>query len=137
MFRDEDLVLLSRPLYAFLTVAPRGARWPAPRPVWFEVGDNGDLQMFSLPDAPKLDRLREQPRASVVVAAPVGEPEHWVSVEGPVTLQDLGGFELAARLADRYYDMTDPKNRELVEGWRDAGVVRIVLRPERVSRFSM
>ena len=135
--RDEDLVLLARPLYAFLTVAPRGERWPAPRPVWFEVGDGGELQMFSMADAPKVDRLREQGRASVVVAAPVGEPEHWVSVEGPVTLHEDGGFELAARLAERYYDMCDAKNRELVEEWRTAGLVRIVLRPERVNRFSM
>ncbi|MEU4422153.1 pyridoxamine 5'-phosphate oxidase family protein [Actinoplanes sp. NPDC024001] len=137
MLRDDDLALLTRPLYAFLTVAPRGDRWPAPRPVWFEVGAGGDLEMFSLPDAPKLDRLREQPRASVVVAAPVGEPEHWVSVEGAVTLHEQGGFELAARLADRYYDMREAKNRALVEEWRTAGVVRIVLRPERVNRFSL
>ncbi|TBL45075.1 pyridoxamine 5'-phosphate oxidase family protein [Verrucosispora sp. SN26_14.1] len=137
MFRDEDLALLARPLHAFLTVAPRGDRWPAPRPVWFEVTDDGDLQMFSLPDAPKLDRIRERPRASVVVAAPTGEPEHWVSVEGPVTLHDDGGVELATRLAERYYDISDPARQSLVDEWRSGGVVRIVLRPERVNRFSM
>lgn len=136
MFRDEDLALLTRPLYAFLTVAPRGERWPAPRPVWFEVADDGDLQMFSLPDAPKLDRLREHPRASVVVAAPPGEPEHWVAVEGSVTLHDQGGFELAARLAERYSDMSDPKYQKFLDEWLVSGVVRIVVHPEVVNRFS-
>ena len=136
MLRDDDRALLARPLYAFLTVAPRGDRWPAPRPVWFEVTGDGDLQMFSLPDAPKLDRLREHSRASVVVAAPPGEPEHWVSVEGPVTLHDEGGAELADRLAARYWTFEDPSHAGLLEEWRAGGVVRIVLRPEVVHRFS-
>ena len=136
MFRDRDLALLTRPLYAFLTVAPRGDRWPAPRPVWFEVTGDGDLQMFSAPDAPKLDRLREHPRASVVVAAPPGEPEHWVAVEGPVTVHEEGGGDLAARLAERYWDLSDPAHRELVDEWRAGGVVRIVLRPDVVNRYS-
>ena len=136
MFRDEDLTLLARPLYAFLTVAPRGDRWPAPRPVWFEQAGDGTLQMFSDPDAPKLKQLREQPRASVVVSAPTGEPEHWVSVEGTVTLHDDGGADLAARLADRYYDMSDPAHQKLVEQWRTGGVTRIVLHPVKVNRFS-
>ncbi|GAA0572525.1 pyridoxamine 5'-phosphate oxidase family protein [Paractinoplanes ferrugineus] len=136
MLRDDDLVLLSRPLHAFLTVAPRDDRWPAPRPVWFGVSAEGNLEMFSDPGAPKVARLREQPRASVVVAAPTGEPEHWVAVEGPVTLHD-DGADLAARLADRYYDMTDPAHRELVAEWRAGGMVRIVLHPEKVNRFAV
>ncbi|GIF73348.1 pyridoxamine 5'-phosphate oxidase family protein [Asanoa siamensis] len=138
MFREEDLALLARPLYAFLTVAPRGGRWPAPRPVWFEVTGDGDLQMFSLPDAPKLDRLREQPRASVVVAAPPGEPEHWVAVEGPVTLHEDGGADLAVRLAGRYWDLSapDPEHERLIEEYRAGDLVRIVLHAEKVNRFS-
>lgn len=136
MLRDDDLALLVRPLYAFLTVAPRGGRWPAPRPVWFEVTDDGDLQLFSLQGAPKLDRLREHPRASVVVAAPPGEPEHWVAVEGPVTLHDEGGAELATRLAERYWDMGDPDHRKAVDAWRSGNVVRIVVHPEVVNRFA-
>ncbi|MEV6634881.1 pyridoxamine 5'-phosphate oxidase family protein [Actinoplanes sp. NPDC051470] len=135
MFRDDDLALLARPLYAFLTVAPHGDRWPAPRPVWFEA-TGGDVEMFSVVGAPKLDRLREHPRASVVVAAPVGEPEHWVSVEGPVTLHEHGGVELATRLAGRYWDLSDPAYGKFLDEWRTTGTVRIVLHPEKVNRFA-
>jgi hypothetical protein len=136
-FRAEDLALLSRPLYAFLTVAPWGDRWPAPRPVWFEVNGDGDLEMFSEPGAPKVARLREQPRASVVVAAPTGEPEHWVSVEGTVTLHDEGGIELATRLAGRYWGGIDAGMQKLLDEWRANGLVRLVLSPVKVSRYAV
>ncbi|MEV4347239.1 pyridoxamine 5'-phosphate oxidase family protein [Actinoplanes sp. NPDC049596] len=136
MYRDEDLALLTRPLYAFLTVAPRGDRWPSPRPVWFEVADNGDLHMFSEPASPKLDRLRENPRASVVVSAPAGEPEHYVAVEGRVTLHDDGAAELATRLAGRYWTWDDPEHAKLLEAWQTQGLVRLVLHPEKVSRLA-
>lgn len=136
MFRDADLELLARPLYAFLTVAPRADRWPAPRPVWFELAEDSTLQVFSVPDAIKVGRLREQPRASIVVAAPSGEPEHWVSVEGAVTLHDDGAYELAARLAPRYWTFEDPEHESLLQEWSSADLVRIVLHPEKVARFS-
>ncbi|GAB7046004.1 pyridoxamine 5'-phosphate oxidase family protein [Catenuloplanes indicus] len=136
MFTERDLTLLARPLYAFLTIAPRGGRWPAPRPVWFEASDDGTLQMFSEPDG-KIDRIRKQPRASVVVAAPVGEPEHWVSAEGTITLHEEGAYDLAARLGDRYWPAVGPQQRELLDDWRDSSIVRLVLTPEKVNRFTI
>ena len=134
MFTEADLELLRRPLQAMVTVAPKGDRWPAPRPVWYELTDDGDIQIFSLPEALRIKRLREMPRASVVVSAPVGEPEYWVSVEGSATMHTEGARELAARLAERYYGPDDTEHREMVDGWQSLDLVRIVMRPERVSR---
>ncbi|MEU4689694.1 pyridoxamine 5'-phosphate oxidase family protein [Actinoplanes sp. NPDC023714] len=136
MFRDKDLDLLARPLHAFLTVAPKAGRWPSPRPVWYELAGDGTLQLFSFAEAPKVARLREEPRASLVVAAPIGEPEHWVAAEGAVTIHEDGAADLAARLAARYYDMSDPAKQKLVAEWKDAPLVRIVLRPETVNRYA-
>lgn len=136
MFRDQDLALLARPLYAFLTVAPRSDRWPSPRPLWYELTADHELHMFSLPDAPKVDVLREHPRASVVVAAPVGEPEHWVAVEGSVTVHEDGANELAARLAERYWTWHDPIHDTLLAEWATADLVRIVVHPEKVNRYA-
>lgn len=135
MFTDDDLELLSRPLLALITVAPRGDRFPAPRPVWFEITDDGDLQIFSFAETQRVGQVRAVPRASAVVVAPVGEVEHWVSIEGAVTVHADGAHELAARLADRYYGPDDEEHRELVEGWQSADLVRIVLYPEKVQRY--
>lgn len=137
MITDDDRRLLIRPLLAMITVAPKGDRWPAPRPVWFEVTDAGDIQIFSFANSPRVDRLREQPRASVVVAAPVGEPEHWVALEGSVEMTPDGAFDLATRLGAHYWGEDAPANQHLLDEWGESELVRIVVHPERVQRFTV
>ncbi|BDI23531.1 pyridoxamine 5'-phosphate oxidase family protein [Herbiconiux sp. L3-i23] len=135
MFTESDRTLLTRPLQAHITVAPKGERWPAPRPVWFELTADEELQIFSFAGTPRVSRLRENPRASIVVVAPVGEDEHWVSVEGEASIHTDGAHELAQRLADRYYGENDEAHRELVDSWMTEDLVRIVLHPEKVQRY--
>ena len=130
-----DLALLRRPLHGFLTVAA-GPVPPQPRPVWYEVADDGTVQLFTGPDTLKVRRLRRDPRASIVVAAPVGEREHWVSVSGPVTVEADGAHELAERLAARYWDLTDPVRAQDLAGILAEDQVRLVLHPDAVSRYA-
>lgn len=66
----EDLEFLRRPLHGFLTVA-NGPVPPQPRPVWFEATAEGTIQLFTGPDTLKVRRVRDDPRASIVVAAPL------------------------------------------------------------------
>ncbi|WP_258725639.1 pyridoxamine 5'-phosphate oxidase family protein [Cellulomonas sp. NS3] len=129
-----DLELLRRPLHGFLTVAD-GPVPPQPRPVWYEVTDDGDVQLFTGPDTVKVRRLRRDPRASIVVAAPVGEREHWVSVTGRVTVEADGAHDLASRLAARYWDMTDPVRARDLAAILAEDQVRLVLHPEAVGRY--
>lgn len=131
----EDLDLLRRPLHGFLTVAA-GPTPPQPRPVWFEVADDGTVQLFSEADALKVRRLRRDPRASLVVAAPVGEREHWVAITGRVTIEEDGAHALAERLAHRYWDLADPARREDLAGILRDDQVRLVLHPQDVRRFA-
>lgn len=132
---DEDREFLRRPLYGFLTVAG-GPVPPQPRPVWFEATPEGAVQLFTGPDTVKVRRARQDPRASLVVAAPVGERERWVSVAGRVSIETEGAHELCSRLAQRYWDLDDPARRtELAEILGDAQV-RFVISPEKVSRFA-
>lgn len=134
-FTAEDRALLQRPLHGFLTVAA-GPTPPQPRPVWFELADDGTVQLFTGPGTLKVRRLREDPRASLVVAAPVGEREHWVAVSGPVTIEHDGGHDLAARLAARYWDLDDPVRARELEGLLAEEQVRLVIHPDAVSRYA-
>lgn len=129
----EDRAFLARPLHAFLTTVAR-AQPPEPRPVWFEATAAGTLQLFTAPDALKVRRLRRDPRASIVVAAPVGERERWVSVAGRTTIETDGAHDLAARLAARYWDLADPVRADELAAILAVDQVRIVLHPETVRR---
>lgn len=71
---DDDRAFLARPLHGFLSLAG-GPVPPQPRPVWFEATDDGTVQLFTGPESLHIRRRRKDPRASLVVAAPVGERE--------------------------------------------------------------
>jgi hypothetical protein len=131
----QDLEFLRRPLHGFLSVA-KGPVPPQPRPVWFEATAEGTIQLFTGPDTLKVRRVHDDPRASIVVAAPVGERERWVSVAGRATVEPDGGHDLAARLAARYWDLDDPVRAKDLAEILDEDQVRFVIHPERVSRYT-
>ncbi|WP_020645339.1 pyridoxamine 5'-phosphate oxidase family protein [Amycolatopsis balhimycina] len=127
----DDLEFLRRPLHGFLTVSTG-----EPRPVWFEAAADGTIQLFTEPDALKVRRARRDPRASIVVAAPVGERERWVSVSGRVSLEPDGAHDLAARLAARYWDLDDPARAADLKAILATDQVRLVIHPETVRRYA-
>lgn len=132
----EDLEFLGRPLYGFLSVAA-GPLPPQPRPVWFEVTVAGTLQLFTGPDTVKIRRLRRDPRASVVVTAPVGEPERWISITGRTAIEPEGANALCERLAARYWDLADPSRAADLAAMLSEDWVRLVIHPQTVRRYSM
>ncbi|MEU8412596.1 pyridoxamine 5'-phosphate oxidase family protein [Amycolatopsis japonica] len=132
MLTSDDLEFLRRPLHGFLTVAGGPVR-----PVWFEATADGAIQLFTPRESPKVRRLKDDPRASIIVAAPVGERERWVSVSGPATVEPDGAHDLAARLAERYWDLEDPAHAGELAGIQTLDLVRLVIRPEKVGRYSM
>lgn len=115
-------------------VAPSG--WGRPVPVWFDWAD-GAARMFSLATSPKVDRLRNDAGAHLLVANQVGEPESWVSLTGTVAIGsvDAGWLE---RLCARYWDLSDDDRRTAVDRYLadlDA-LVLLELQPTEVrSRF--
>ncbi|MGW5704657.1 pyridoxamine 5'-phosphate oxidase family protein [Amycolatopsis japonica] len=132
MLTSDDLEFLHRPLHGFLTVAGGPVR-----PVWFEATADGAIQLFTPRESPKVRRLKDDPRASIIVAAPVGERERWVSVSGPATVEPDGAHDLAAQLAERYWDLEDPAHAGELAGIQTLDLVRLVIRPEKVSRYLM
>jgi len=131
----EDLEFLARPLHGFLSVAA-GNVPPEPRPVWFEATADGTVQFFTEPESLKVRRLRRDPRASIVVAAPVGERERWVSVAGRTTVETDGAHELASRLAARYWDLDDPTRAADLAALLSGDQLRVVIHPETVRRYA-
>jgi nitroimidazol reductase NimA-like FMN-containing flavoprotein (pyridoxamine 5'-phosphate oxidase superfamily) len=131
----EDLEFLARPLHGFLSVAG-GTQPPQPRPVWFEATTEGTVQFFTEPGSLKLRRLARDPRASLVVAAPVGERERWISVAGRTTVETEGAHDLSSRLAARYWDLTDPTRAADLAGILATEQLRVVIHPETVHRYA-
>ena len=131
---DDDRAFLAGPRLGFLTVDPDGG-WPTPVPVWFEPADQA-VQLFTEADSRKARRLRAVPRASLVAANEVGEPEFWVAVEGPVRIDSEGAGDLAAELAGSYWDLSDPGLAAIADSWRSADLVRIVIEAECVRRYA-
>ena len=131
----QDRDFLRRPLYGFLSVAS-GPEPPQPRPVWFEATAEGTIQLFTGPDTLKVRRLRRDPRASIVVAAPVGERERWVSVSGRTTIDSHGANDLVSRLFARYWNLEAPARANELAGMLATDWVRVVIHPETVSRYS-
>jgi PPOX class probable F420-dependent enzyme len=130
----EDLEFLGRPLHGFFSTA-EGPNPPQPRPVWFEATAEGTVQLFTSPESIKVRRLRADPRASLVVAAPVGERERWVSVAGRVTVEPDGAHDLASRLAARYWDLDDEVRAADLAEILAEDQVRLVIHPETVRRY--
>jgi hypothetical protein len=109
---------------------------PVAVPVWFEW-DGRRAEMFTSGLAPKVRRLANDPRASLLVARAAGEKEEWVSVDGSIEIHEEGALELAERLAARYWDLGDADHRATLELWRKAAGVlrRLELVPERIRSY--
>jgi hypothetical protein len=61
----------------------------------------------------------------------------WVAFDGRATITRDGAFELAERLARRYWDMADPEEQTTVESWRktSAGLRVIEIIPTSVRWY--
>lgn len=136
MTDDEITQFLSTPRLGMLTtLRPDGS--PVTVPVWFEW-DGADVRVFSSEGSPKVRRLRVDPRATLLVANHVQDPEAWVAFDGEITIGDSGAIELAERLAERYWDMSRADHRATVQSWRAASAhLRVLsMRPARIRSYN-
>jgi nitroimidazol reductase NimA-like FMN-containing flavoprotein (pyridoxamine 5'-phosphate oxidase superfamily) len=135
MTEEERDRFLEEPRYGILNTL-RSDGSPIGVPVWFDW--NGEtLRMFSSVLSPKIKRLQADPRASVLVVNHLSEEEAWVAFDGPIAIREEGGFELAERLAPRYWDLSDPERRSTLELWRKAAAaIRLLeLEPTRIRSY--
>lgn len=104
---------------------------PVAVPVWYDW-DGRQARVFTSRGSRKIARIRDDARVSLTVAEPVGVPEAWVSVEGTATIEDTGGYDLAERLAHRYY--TPEKAAAVLPRWKEMAAewVVIAIDPRRI-----
>jgi nitroimidazol reductase NimA-like FMN-containing flavoprotein (pyridoxamine 5'-phosphate oxidase superfamily) len=123
---------LARPRLGTLILS-RTDGTPVGIPIWFEWTGKV-VRMFSYAASAKIGWLRGNPAASLVVANHIGEEEAWVAFDGQVTVSDSGGIDLAARLAPRYWDLTEERNRAELDAWlRAPDTFRLLtLTPDRI-----
>jgi len=129
MNREE---FLSSPRIGVL-ITQRSSGTPTGVPVWFDW--NGEIvRCFTARSSRKVSRLSRDPRASLLVSNAVGEPEGWVAFDGQVRICDTGGIELAAQLAPRYWDLTQPDRRAELARWQSApqAFVLLTLQPDQI-----
>jgi PPOX class probable F420-dependent enzyme len=110
--RDE---FLAERRYGILTTL-RADGAPFSVPVWYEW-DGSTVRMFAHEASGKVERLKHDARASVLVVNHPDEPENWVSFDGRITIHKEGGLELAEHVFDLYYPPGDERRSEL-ESWR-------------------
>jgi PPOX class probable F420-dependent enzyme len=126
---------LAQTRYGFLTTLRRDGS-PTAVPVWFEW-DGVAVRIFTSKTSSKVKRIQHDPRVTLLVANDLDEHEAWVAFDGTATIEMEGGFELAERLAHKYWDLADPERRASLKSWRtvaDSFCV-IVLRPARVRSY--
>jgi general stress protein 26 len=110
MSEEAREALLSEAQVAVLTTLGEDGA-PIAVPIWFEW-DGKCARMFTSQMSPKMRRLEKDPRVSLLVARPAGEPEEWVAIDG----------------------MSDESHGATLELWRKASqILRLLeLKPTRV-----
>ncbi len=131
----ERDAFLDAPRYGILTTLISDGS-PIAVPVWF-VWNGESVRMFTSLLSPKVRRIQADPRASLLVTNRLDEPESWVAFDGVVTIHEEGGFELAERLAPRYWDLSDADRRSTLDLWRKAAAALRVLElvPTRIRTY--
>ncbi len=130
--RDE---FLEEPRVATLSFLTRSGA-PFSVPVWFEW-DGTKIHLFADDYSMKVRCLNRDPRACLLVARAAGEREEWVAIDGSITVRKEGGFELAERSAQRYWDLTDDYYSSALDEWRQAAdsFMALELVPSKIRTY--
>jgi hypothetical protein len=72
------------------------------------------------------------------VSNSVGEPESWVAFDGDINIIAEGGFDLAEKLARRYWNLTDSTNAQKLAAWKTTpkAFAQLEMRPTQIRNGS-
>ncbi len=127
---------LAKTRYGYLTtLANDGA--PRTVPVWFDW-DGHAVTVFTEIGSLKVKRIRHDPRVTLLVSNDISEYEAWVSFDGVAQIRLDGGIELASQLAAKYWDLSDPNRKAILDSWKTTPeqFCVIELLPTRIRSYS-
>ena len=108
---------LSKTRYGFLTTLTKDGS-PSSVPVWFDW-DGNKVKIFTSKDSPKVKRIKHDSRITLLVSNHLDEVESWVAFDGNATIQsDDAIAEFLGKLAARYWDLSDPKQKSVLNSWQ-------------------
>ena len=130
---ERDVFVSERRLGMLTTLRPGGA--PFSVPLWFGW-DGHEVEMFSTRKAPKVTRLRADPRVSLLVPNHPDESARWVLFEGTAVI-DEEGTAAATRLFDKYHPTATEKQRaRTLSSFEAADVVRVSIVPNHITTYA-
>jgi len=106
-------------------------------PVWFDW-DGETIRCFAAKDSAKIKRISRNSWGSLLVTNTMGELESWIAFDGDINIVDSGGFDLAEKLAHRYWDLADPANAEKLTSWKayPEAFALLEMRPSQIRNGS-
>ena len=116
MTEEYKLDFLSKTRYGYLTTLTKDGA-PKTVPIWFDWDDHM-VRIFSVVGTAKLKRIEKDPRVTVLAASEMSEHEAWVSFDGHAEIRSEGAIELVEKLANKYWDLSNPEKRDTIERWK-------------------
>jgi len=73
----------------------------------------------------------------MLVANDMDEHEAWVSFEGKANINSEGAIELVEKLANKYWDLSNPEIKQIVERWKSRPEIfrKIEFTPTRIRTY--
>jgi len=136
MTEEYQEEFLQKTRYGYLTTLSSSGGFPRTVPVWFDW-DNHKIRIFSVVNSLKLKRIEKDPRVTVLAANDMNEHEAWVSFEGTATIFSEGAIELVEKLANKYWDLSNPDVKQTLESWKSRPeIFRIIeITPTRIRTY--
>ncbi len=113
-YRDK---FLAKTRYGHLTTLTSDGS-PRTVPVWFDW-DGQAVRVFTSRNSPKVKRIRQDPRVTLVVSNELSEYEAWVSFDGTAKITVDNAIEkFLDKLASKYWDLSDPDRKATLDSWK-------------------
>ena len=136
MTEEYQKEFLNKTRYGYLTTLSSRGGFPRTVPIWFDW-DNYKIRIFSVVNSNKLKRIEKDPRVTMLVANDTNEHEAWVSFEGKANINSEDAIELVEKLANKYWDLSNPEIKQTVERWKSSPeIFRIIeFAPTRIRTY--